>query len=138
MNGNLASSLSHELNTPLNGLLGAIGLMKEDLETIPIDELQELIGYTEASALRLEKLAKKFLIYLELELVTHQKKPRNRNFAEESHAKFSASAIEKISLDAATKAGRIVEQVGGEVIITSIYNQETTVEVLLPLLTESL
>ncbi len=56
LRGNLASSLSHELNTPLNGMLGMIGLIKEDLATMPIEELQELIGYAEE---RIDRLCRR-------------------------------------------------------------------------------
>lgn len=106
LRGNLASSLSHELNTPLNGMLGMIGLIKEDLATMPIEELQELIGYAEESALRLEKLTKKFLIYLELELMAHRQEPTHSYSLEAPQTHFYADRIEALLTTIASKANR--------------------------------
>lgn len=89
LRGNLASSLSHELNTPLNGILGTIGLLKDDLEEIDISEVREMLSWADQSARRLESLTKKFLIYLELELSANRQQK-----IEFTGTKFSASAIE--------------------------------------------
>ncbi|MEG5001920.1 hybrid sensor histidine kinase/response regulator [Microcoleus sp. B4-D4] len=89
LRGNLASSLSHELNTPLNGILGTIGLLKDDLEDMDIAEIREMLGWADESARRLEKLTKKFLIYLELELSASR-----HHKIESARTQFSASAIE--------------------------------------------
>jgi two-component system sensor histidine kinase/response regulator len=89
LRGNLASSLSHELNTPLNGILGTIGLLKDDIEDIAIDEMRELLGWADQSARRLEKLTKKFLIYLELELLASRQDKITSN-----QTKFLTSALE--------------------------------------------
>ncbi|MEG4343179.1 hybrid sensor histidine kinase/response regulator [Microcoleus sp. A003_D6] len=89
LRGNLASSLSHELNTPLNGILGTIGLLKDDLEDMDIAEIREMLGWADSSARRLEKLTKKFLIYLELELSASR-----QHKIESAQTQFSASAIE--------------------------------------------
>ena len=88
LRGNLASSLSHELNTPLNGILGTIGLLKDDIEDIDIDEIRELLGWADQSARRLEKLTKKFLMYLELELLASRQHKITSN-----QTKFSTSAL---------------------------------------------
>lgn len=106
LRGNLASSLSHELNTPLNGMLGMIGLIKEDLETMPVEELQELIGYAEESALRLEALTKKFLIYLELELMSHRQEPTHGYILEQPQTYFSADIIQSALMNIALKVDR--------------------------------
>ncbi|MEG4418245.1 hybrid sensor histidine kinase/response regulator [Microcoleus sp. LAD1_D5] len=89
LRGNLASSLSHELNTPLNGILGTIGLLKDDIEDMDIAEIREMLGWADESARRLEKLTKKFLIYLELELSASR-----QHKIESARTQFSASAIE--------------------------------------------
>ena len=89
LRGNLASSLSHELNTPLNGILGAIGLLADDIEEMDIAEIREILGWADLSARRLEKLTKKFLIYLELELF-----PSRQHKMESARTQFSVSAIE--------------------------------------------
>ena len=89
LRGNLASSLSHELNTPLNGILGTIGLLADDIEEMDIAEIREILGWADLSARRLEKLTKKFLIYLELEL-----SPSRQHKMESARTQFSVSAIE--------------------------------------------
>ncbi|MDF0553336.1 hybrid sensor histidine kinase/response regulator [Kamptonema sp. UHCC 0994] len=89
LRGNLASSLSHELNTPLNGILGTIGLLGDDLEEMDVTEIREMLGWADQSARRLEKLTKKFLIYLELELSAS----RPEKIAS-VRSKFSATTIE--------------------------------------------
>ncbi|TVU55094.1 MAG: hybrid sensor histidine kinase/response regulator [Arthrospira sp. PLM2.Bin9] len=77
LRGNLASSLSHELNTPLNGVLGMLALVMEDMEDIEdveMSETVEMLGLAYQSACRLENLVKRFLIYLELELMSSEGK----------------------------------------------------------------
>ncbi|OCR01026.1 hybrid sensor histidine kinase/response regulator [Oscillatoriales cyanobacterium USR001] len=101
LRGNLASSLSHELNTPLNGILGTIGLLDDDLENMELDEIREILGWADKSARRLEKLTKKFLIYLELELLAS----KQENDAI-SCTKFSASAIEATLISYAESLNR--------------------------------
>lgn len=68
LHGNLASRLSHELNTPLNGIIGTIDLLSSYIENMDSTEIHEMLRLAEESAQRLEKLTKKFLIYLELEI----------------------------------------------------------------------
>ncbi|WP_445302508.1 hybrid sensor histidine kinase/response regulator [Microcoleus sp. MON2_D5] len=89
LRGNLASTLSHELNTPLNGILGTIGWLKDEIGDIEIAEIRELLGWAYNSARRLETLTKKFLIYLGLELSASQ-----QHKIESARTEFSASAIE--------------------------------------------
>ncbi|XDE62723.1 response regulator [Arthrospira platensis BEA 1257B] len=77
LRGNLASSLSHELNTPLNGVLGMLALVMEDLkdiEDVEMSETVEMLRLAYQSACRLENLVKRFLIYLELELISSEEK----------------------------------------------------------------
>lgn len=75
LRGNLAYSLSHELNTPLNGVLGTLSLLKDSLAEMEISEMQEMLGWAYESARRLEMLTNKFLIYLELELFQDEVQP---------------------------------------------------------------
>ena len=76
LRGNLASSLSHELNTPLNGLIGTLSLLQEDLDTLDRTEIREMLSWADLSAHRLEKLTNKLLTYLELELIERAAAPR--------------------------------------------------------------
>lgn len=72
LRGNLALSLPHEFNTPLNGILGGIELLRADLESMDSDEIHELLSISLHSARRLERLTRKFLTYLQLELSDKQ------------------------------------------------------------------
>ena len=89
LRGTLASRMSHELNTPLNGIIGTISLLKEDIESMDIAEIQEMLGWADSSARRLESLTKKFLIYLELEF-----SPSRQESFKLAHTKFSSAMIE--------------------------------------------
>ncbi|MHC5821794.1 MAG: hybrid sensor histidine kinase/response regulator [Nostoc sp.] len=89
LRGNLVSSLPHELNTPLNGIVGTISLLIEDIDDMDTAEIRELLGMAAQSVRRLEKLTKQFLLYLELELSTHQQ----QNIEPQS-THFSMAAIE--------------------------------------------
>jgi signal transduction histidine kinase len=75
LRGNLASSLSHELNTPLNGILGGLGLLNAHWEDMEGEEMAELLELSHQSAQRLERLIQKFLVYLRLELATPPAQP---------------------------------------------------------------
>jgi CheY-like chemotaxis protein len=89
LRGTLASRMSHELNTPLNGIIGTISMLKEDIESMDIAEIHEMLGWADESARRLENLTKKFLIYLELEV-----SPSRQESFKVAHTKFSRDMIE--------------------------------------------
>ena len=74
LQGNLAANLAHELNTPLNGILGSLALLQNHFDDMDRDEIVDLLDITERSAGRLRTLTQKSLIYLELELAAHQQK----------------------------------------------------------------
>ena len=61
--------ISHEINTPLNGIIGFTNILKEELKN---DELFEMIHFLDLSAKRLEKFVKKSLLMAELQ--TQKKK----------------------------------------------------------------
>ncbi|ABA24299.1 Response Regulator Receiver Signal Transduction Histidine Kinase [Trichormus variabilis ATCC 29413] len=91
LRGNLAAALPHELNTPLNGIVGTISILMADIENMDTGEIQELLGWVDLSARNLERLIKQLLLYLELELSTNQQ----QNIASES-THFSIAVIEAI------------------------------------------
>jgi len=64
----LAASLPHELNTPLNGILGGLNLLLFDLEEMPPEEVRELLEISQSAAFRLEAIVQRLLLYLQLEL----------------------------------------------------------------------
>lgn len=55
--------ISHEINTPLNGIVGFIGILKEELKT---SEFYKMFQYLEASANRLERFSRASLLITEL------------------------------------------------------------------------
>ncbi len=74
LRGNLAASLAHELNTPLNGILGPLTLLKNHFDEMDKSGLLKMVEIAERSASRLADLTQKSLIYLELELAASQQK----------------------------------------------------------------
>ncbi len=88
LRGTLSSRMSHELNTPLNGIMGTISLLQEDIENMDINEIREMLGWVDDSAQRLENLTKKFLLYLELET-----SPSRQQSFKTAHTKFSSTVV---------------------------------------------
>ncbi len=120
LRGNLATKMSHELNTPLNGIVGTIGLLMDDLENMDLVEIREILGWADESAQRLEKLTKKFLIYLELEVShNHQKSFKS------AHTKFAKNLVESQLRKNATRSHRnddlILELEEAEIAISEKY-----------------
>jgi len=95
LSGNLASSLPHELNTPLNGIVGSIGILLEDYEIMPPEEIKEFLLLAQESATRLERLTRKFLTYVYLELSPY-KSPSSRspNLEKKSDHQFIVSVAQ--------------------------------------------
>ncbi|NUN64525.1 response regulator [Pseudanabaena biceps] len=104
LRGNLASRMSHELNTPLNGIIGTIGLLNESLENMDFGEIREMLSWAEESARRLEDLTKKFLIYLELEV-----SPKHQMSFKSAHSLFTSEVVEEKFHECAVKAMRTAD-----------------------------
>ena len=60
---------SHELLTPLNGMLGGLQLLEMEMETISPEELKDIVGMIRDGVQRQEKLSRKLLRYFELERI---------------------------------------------------------------------
>ena len=58
---------SHELMTPLNGILGGLELIEAEADTIQADELRVLLGLIRGSAERQHALSRKLMFHYELE-----------------------------------------------------------------------
>ena len=58
---------SHELMTPLNGVLGGLELIEAEADTIKPGELRELLGIIRTGAERQHALSRKLVLYYELE-----------------------------------------------------------------------
>ncbi len=105
LSGNLASSLPHELNTPLNGIAGAIGILLEEYETMPPEEIKEFLLLAQESSTRLEKLTRKFLTYVYLELSPY-KPPSSRASQIQREKGSDAKFITNIAQDQAKRDKR--------------------------------
>ena len=67
---NLTSTLPHEINTPLNGIVTILDLLSQEYPDMAVEEVSELLLLAKESAYRLEKLTKRFLKYAQLEMLT--------------------------------------------------------------------
>jgi two-component system, sensor histidine kinase and response regulator len=72
LRNSISLALPHELNTPLNGILGSAQLLIHDHGMIPPAEALELAQNIHESALRLHRLTRNYLLYAELELLSSQ------------------------------------------------------------------
>jgi signal transduction histidine kinase len=68
LRSNLNLALPHELNTPLNGILGAAQLLKDDAPNVTPDVVAELADCILVSGNRLHRVARNFLAYAEIEM----------------------------------------------------------------------
>jgi len=100
LTGNIAFNLSHEFNTPLNGIVGVIRLLKANLRKMDIDDIDKMLDSAERSVSRLEELTKKLFIYLELEKLS------NHSSIASVQTKFSTSIIEAVLNPLAKKSHR--------------------------------
>jgi len=83
LRGNLTFSLPHELNTPLNGILGSLNFLLQDLEEMDRTEVRELLEISYISACRLENLTRRFLNLLSLEFQTMTLKEKTESIPED-------------------------------------------------------
>jgi DNA-binding response OmpR family regulator len=73
--GNLAASFPHELNTPLNGIIGGLSILLDEHNTMSQEDRQTFLELTYNSAQRLQKTTQKFLTYTSLELGLQNPQP---------------------------------------------------------------
>ncbi|MEH1819469.1 MAG: response regulator [Nostoc sp.] len=98
---NIAHSLPHELNTPLNGILGMSQFLMENCGIIPGSEEVEIAEVIYTSANRLNELVKRFLLYSNLELIA--KNPEKVSQIQEQRDKCLAERIiSEVALKKAT------------------------------------
>ncbi|MDZ8186424.1 MAG: response regulator [Nostoc sp. ChiSLP02] len=102
---NIAQSLPHELNTPLNGILGMSQLLMENCDVMPESEEIEIAELIYTSANRLYRLTQRFLLYSDLELIA--KSPEKfRKIQEQPDRCSSDKVINVISQIKAREVGR--------------------------------
>lgn len=98
---NIAHSLAHELNTPLNGILGMSQLLIQNCEFMRDSEEVEIAELIYKSANRLNALVQRFLLYSNLELITKSLE-KTRQFKE----KKDRCLAEKIIIEIAFKKAK--------------------------------
>ncbi|MBI4785248.1 MAG: response regulator [Oscillatoriophycideae cyanobacterium NC_groundwater_1537_Pr4_S-0.65um_50_18] len=107
LRGNLAASLPHELNTPLNGILGAISTLKENIDDMDSGSIHELLDLSHESACQLESLTQRFLNYLDLELSFNElKNKKETNTTLINKVGCSSALIEHLVAAIAKEMGR--------------------------------
>jgi two-component system sensor histidine kinase/response regulator len=67
LRGNMTSTLTHELKTPLTGILGGLDFLRRGMQTMTREEIDEFLDISYGSACRLEVLIQKLLRYSTLE-----------------------------------------------------------------------
>ncbi len=105
LSGNLASSLPHEINTPLNGIVGAIGVLLEEYDSMTPEDLKEFLLLAQESAKRLEHLTRKFLNYVYLEISPH-KSQTSRDYQNQLEKICDRSFILNVAQEQAKKDNR--------------------------------
>jgi DNA-binding response OmpR family regulator len=66
---------SHELLTPLNGMLGGLQLLEMEIETVSREELKEMVALIRGGVERQEKLSRKLIRHFELERMREEPRP---------------------------------------------------------------
>jgi two-component system sensor histidine kinase/response regulator len=69
LRNNISLAIPHEINTPLNGILGFSSLLMQDHSLLNSPEGLEIIECIHQSAQRLNRLVQNFLMYTQLELI---------------------------------------------------------------------
>ncbi|MBD2512700.1 response regulator [Nostoc muscorum FACHB-395] len=102
---NIAHSLPHELNTPLNGILGMSRLLIENCDIMPSSEEAEIAEFIYTSANRLNTLVKRFLLYSNLELLAKNHEKLSQ-ITEKTDKCFAKRIIDEIALKKITENSR--------------------------------
>lgn len=116
---NIAHSLPHELNTPLNGILGMSQLLVENCGIMSASEEVEIAELIYTSANRLNTLVKRFLVYSNLELIAKNLE-KVRQIQEQRNKCFTEKIISEVALKKATENCRQND--------LKLYIQESTVQ----------
>lgn len=105
LRGNVTRALPHELNTPLNGMLGLIELLIDSYEGMDTEEVRELLFSFKISAQRLERVTQQFLTYVQLELIASNP-IRSAELKAGKYVTPTAELIRQTALKKAAGAGR--------------------------------
>lgn len=66
---NITLALPHELRTPLTGIMGSVGFLLAQLESLSKPEIKEMLEYINVSSQRLYELIQRYLLYIRLETI---------------------------------------------------------------------
>ncbi|MBD2531623.1 response regulator [Nostoc flagelliforme FACHB-838] len=99
---NIAHSLPHELNTPLNGILGMSQLLIENCDLMSGSDEAEIAELIYTSANRLNALVQRFLLYSNLELIAKDT-DKIRQIQEKKDKCFAEKIICEVALKKATE-----------------------------------
>ena len=69
LRSSLSLSFSHELNTPLTGILGFVDAIRSDFDTLSREQLREMVEMIDGSAKRLQALVERNLDFAEVEML---------------------------------------------------------------------
>ena len=69
LSSSISHSLPHEINTPLNHILGISNLLVDDYNLFSQEETLEMLGLIHQAGLRLHRLTLNFIMYADLELL---------------------------------------------------------------------
>jgi signal transduction histidine kinase len=94
---------SHELLTPLNGILGAAYVLESEYGSISRGEIRELAASIRLSAVRQLALARKLLLYFQLEQL------RGNHWSDKAAAMDAGTGLDDIARQEAAEAGRTAD-----------------------------
>lgn len=94
---------SHELLTPLNGILGAAYVLESEFGTVSRSEVRELAASIRLSAVRQLALARKLLQYFQLEQL------RGNNWSDPTAAMDAGMGLDEHAMQVAAEAGRAAD-----------------------------
>jgi signal transduction histidine kinase len=94
---------SHELLTPLNGILGAAYVLESEYGSVSRGEIRELAASIRLSAVRQLALARKLLLYFQLEQL------RGNHWSDKSAAMDAGTGLDDIARQEAAEAGRVAD-----------------------------
>ncbi|MEA5578391.1 response regulator [Anabaena sp. UHCC 0451] len=105
LSSSISHSLPHEINTPLNHIIGISNLLIDDYDLFSKEESVEMLQLIHQAGLRLHRLSLNFLMYADLELLTSnpEKIAALRNDGVKS---FVKSPIECVAIKIAQDANR--------------------------------
>ncbi len=96
LRGSLSMSLPHELNTPLNGIFGVLGILIEEHEDMDHEEIAELLQLAKTSTMRLERVSRRYLNYIQLVRDSSLKLVNNSAMAVKAEGAIPEIALETI------------------------------------------